>query len=131
MNSVVHFEIMADDPRRAMAFYREVFGWRFEDYAEYTGSPYWGVITRPEGEPGINGGLLVRSGKPAAAGAATNAFVCTVQVEDFDLTAANILKAGGSIQLPKYALSGMAWQGYFADTEGNLFGLHQADTQAQ
>ena len=29
--------------------------------------------------------------------------------------------------LPKMALEGMAWQGYFLDTEGNTFGLHQPD----
>ena len=131
MDSVVHFEIMTDNPARAMAFYGEVFGWRFEDYAAYTGSPYWGIITRPEEEPGINGGLMQRAGAKAAAGAAPNAFVCTIQAESFDLTAEKILKAGGSVQMSKYALTGMAWQGYFADTEGNLFGLHQADTQAQ
>jgi hypothetical protein len=27
--------------------------------------------------------------------------------------------------LPKMDLGGMAWQGYFLDTEGNTFGLHQ------
>ena len=28
------------------------------------------------------------------------------------------------------ALAGMAWQGYFTDTEGNVFGLHQPDPHA-
>ncbi len=26
---------------------------------------------------------------------------------------------------------GMAWQGYFLDTEGNTFGLHQLDKNAK
>ena len=27
---IVHFEIPADDPARAMAFYRSAFGWSFD-----------------------------------------------------------------------------------------------------
>ena len=38
---------------------------------------------------------------------------------------------GGSVALPKYALPGMAWQGYFHDTENNVFGLHQPDPEAR
>ncbi len=32
--------------------------------------------------------------------------------------------------LPKVALPGMARQGYFVDTEGNTFGIHQTDENA-
>jgi len=55
----------------------------------------------------------------------TNAFVCTIQVEDYDAIEKKILSAGGKAALPKMNLGGMAWQGYFLDTEGNTFGLHQ------
>jgi predicted enzyme related to lactoylglutathione lyase len=41
------------------------------------------------------------------------------------------LAEGGTIAQPKFALIGMAWQGYFLDTEGNTFGLHQADSKAK
>ncbi len=51
-------------------------------------------------------------------------------VEDFDATAAVIESAGGRVALPKVALPGMAWQGYFVDTEGNTFGIHQPDENA-
>ena len=62
MNRVVHFEIQADDIMRARDFYERVFSWQFVDYSDYTGSPYWGILTAPEGstELGINGGLLQR-----------------------------------------------------------------------
>lgn len=56
--------------------------------------------------------------------------VLTMGVEDHDATAAGILAAGGTEALPKYALPGMAWQGYFLDPEGNVFGIHQPDPQA-
>jgi predicted enzyme related to lactoylglutathione lyase len=131
MSRVVHFEIQADDIDRAQTFYAAVFPeWEWQDWSAVTGSPYWGVITGPEGEPGINGALQLRAGAAPEAGSAANAFVATIQVDDFDTTAARVLDAGGSVALPKMALTGMAWQGYFLDTEGNTFGLHQTDPDA-
>ena len=131
MSRVVHFEIQADDVERAKAFYGAVFGWEFQDYGEFTGSPYWGVITGPEDEPGINGGLLQRPAPAPGPGQGTNGFVCTMQVEDYDATEKKILDGGGTVALPKMALTGMAWQGYYLDTEGNTFGIHQPDPEAR
>ena len=130
MGRPVHFEIQADDLERAKAFYAAVFGWTYEDYSELTGTPYFGVVTGAEGEPGINGGLLQRPAPAPAPEQGTNAFVCTMGVADYDATERKILTAGGQVALPKYALPGMAWQGYYLDTEGNTFGIHQPDDQA-
>ena len=44
--------------------------------------------------------------------------------------AETIERAGGTVALPKYALPGMAWQGYFHDTANNVFGIHQPDPNA-
>lgn len=130
MSRVVHFEIQAEDVERAKAFYASVFDWSFEDYSQYTGSPYWGVTTGPQEEPGINGGLLQRPTATPGSGQGTNAFVCTMGVEDYDETEKRILDAGGQVALPKMALPGMAWQGYYLDPEGNTFGIHQPDPNA-
>ena len=130
MSRPVHFEIQADDLERAKTFYTDVFGWTFEDYGQFTGSPYWGIVTGPEDTPGINGGLLLRPAPAPGAAQGTNAAVLTMGVEDFDATAAKIEAAGGQVALPKMALTGMAWQGYFIDTEGNTFGIHQPDAKA-
>jgi hypothetical protein len=131
MPRVVHFEIQADDLDRAKSFYAAAFGWTFEDYSHVTGSPYFGVIAGAEGEPGIDGGLLPRPAATPPPQSGTNAYVCTIGVEDFDETERRILDAGGQVALPKMALPGMAWQGYFLDTEGNTFGVHQPDPQAR
>lgn len=130
-NRVVHFEIHAADPERAMQFYRDVFGWNFPRWMEKP--PYWGIMTASEeaAEPGINGGLLERRGAAPADGAAVNAFVCTVQVDSYDETHGRILGAGGTVAMPKHAIPGMAWQGYYKDTEGNIFGVHQPDANAK
>ncbi len=131
MSRVIHFEIQASDPQRAMAFYCAVFGWTFEDYSQYTGSPYWGVITGPDDAMGINGGLLQRPVDPPAPEQGTNAYVATIGVDDYDVIEAKILDQGGQTALPKMALPGMAWQGYYIDTEGNTFGIHQPDPEAR
>ena len=131
MSRPVHFEIQADDVERAREFYGTVFGWSFEDYSAITGSPYWGVVTGEQSEPGIDGGLLQRPAPAPAPEQGTNAYVCTIGVEDYDTTHEAIEKAGGTVALPKQALPGMAWQGYYLDTEGNTFGVHQPDPEAR
>ena len=130
MSRVVHFEIQADDVERAKTFYASVFDWAFEDYSQFTGAAYWGVVTGPEDQPGINGGLLPRPAPTPGEGQGTNAFVCTVGVVDYDDAERRILDAGGRVALPKMALPGMAWQGYYLDPEGNTFGIHQPDPEA-
>ncbi len=130
MSRVVHFEIQADDVERAKTFYAAVFGWSFDDYSTFTGSTYWGIVTGQEDQPGINGGLLPRPAPTPALGQGTNGFVCTMGVEEYDETERRILDAGGQVALPKMALPGMAWQGYYLDTEGNTFGIHQPDSEA-
>jgi hypothetical protein len=130
MSRVVHFEIQADDPERAKSFYAAAFGWTFEDWGQVTGTAYWGIVTGPQEQAGINGGLVKRPAPAPDLGGGTNAFVCTVQVDDYDGTERRILDAGGKVALPKTAMTGMAWQGYYLDPEGNTFGIHQPDPNA-
>ena len=130
MSSVVHFEIHAEDVQRAVDFYVAAFGWKTEDWSEFTGSPYVGVHTRAEGEPGINGAIMQREGANPQPGSPVLGAVLTVEVEDFDAVADRIEAAGGTVAMPKSPLTGMAWQGYYLDTEGNVFGIHQPDENA-
>jgi len=53
----IYFEIQADDPARAVQFYSQVFGWKFD---EIKGLPiqYWTIETG-----GSRGGLLKRPAK--------------------------------------------------------------------
>lgn len=129
MSRPVHFEIHAADVQRAATFYATVFGWTFEDWSQVAGMPYLGVRTGDDA-PGIDGAIMQRQGEFDGAGQPVNGAVLTMGVADFDATAATILQAGGVEALPKYALPGMAWQGYFMDTDGNVFGIHQPDPQA-
>ena len=131
MGRIIHFEIHVDDMERAKNFYEAVFEWSFEDYSEYAGMPYLGAITGDDQYPGINGALMQRQGPSPAEGQSVNSAACTLGVSDYDETEAKILANGGKVALPKYALPGMAWQGYFLDTENNIFGLHQPDSEAK
>lgn len=130
-NRVMHFEIHAADPERAQAFYAAAFGWTFEKWMDEP--PYWGVITAaPDSEePGINGGMMQRMGEAPHDGAPVNAYTCTVQVADYDAVHERIMAAGGSVALPKQAIPGIAWMGYYKDTEGNIFGINQPDENAR
>ena len=131
MGRVVHFEIHVDDMERAKKFYGEVFGWSFEDWSDYAGMPYFGAVTGEEGQLGINGALIKRQGASPEPHQSVNGFVCTLGVDDYDETEKNILQCGGKVAMPKYALPGMAWQGYYLDSEGNIIGIHQADENAK
>lgn len=127
----MHFEIQVDNVERAIKFYTEVFGWKIEKWGSDQ-MEYWFVMTGEKGttEPGIDGGLLKRPAPAPKPEQGTNAYVCTMVVDNFDDIAQKITNAGGIVALPKYALKGMAWQGYFIDTEGNTFGIHQPDVTA-
>ncbi|MDP9738741.1 UNVERIFIED_ORG: putative enzyme related to lactoylglutathione lyase [Bacillus sp. B2I3] len=131
MGRIVHFEIHVNDMERAKVFYGEVFGWSFQDWSDYAGMPYFGAVTGNENEHGIDGALMQRQSAPPETGQALNAFACTIGVENYDLTEAKIIENGGKLAMPKFALPGMAWQGYYIDPEGNTFGIHQPDANAK
>ncbi len=125
MARVVHFEIHADEPARAKAFYEALFGWTFN---EYMPGFYWLIVTGPDGEPGINGGLVRR--QPGQTGDIIMAFVCTVQVDNLDAHIAKAATLGATVAMPKHAIPGVGWNFYAKDTEGNVFGIHQPDATA-
>jgi len=135
MNRISHFEIQADNPERAAKFYRELFGW---DIKEWIVSGFeaedenrrWLVTIGSETEPSINGGILFRRGPAPGEGQPVNAYVCTISVTDIDESVDKMLKAGGSIALPKAAVTGVGWVVYCKDLEGNIFGMMQEEWSA-
>ncbi len=126
MSRVIHFEIHADDPQRAINFYQTLFDWKMTSWGGET--EYWMIVTGPEDQTGINGGLLRRP--VPLDGRVANAFVCTVDVASLDDSLAVMLANGGQIALEKMAVPGMGWLAYGIDTEGNTFGMMQVDGSA-
>ncbi|MCW2612327.1 MAG: lactoylglutathione lyase family protein [Cryptosporangiaceae bacterium] len=127
MRRPVHFEIHADDPERAVEFYTVVFGWDFQRWGELE---YWVATTGDRGAPGIDGAVLPRRGSAPAVGAPVNAYVCTIDVPDLTATIEAATRRGAEVRLPRFAVPGVGWQAYLADTEGNLIGVLQADSAA-
>lgn len=129
MSRVIHFEIHTDDPERAVGFYSNLLGWQFHKWDGPM--PYWLITTGPDGQPGINGGLMRRMGPPPADGQPVNAFPCTTAVTDLDDKIAAVTRLGGQIALPKMPVPGVGWLAYAKDTEGNIFGMMQNDPAAR
>lgn len=122
MPRVVHFEISADEPERALNFYKEVFGW---ESRRWDGPmPYWLLNTGASDEPGINGGVCKRSESPVNC-------INSIKVESVDEYIARIEAHGGTVVAPKTTLPKVGYLAYCQDTEGNIFGIMQEDEAAQ
>ena len=122
MDSIVHFEIPARDPKRASAFYSKAFGWQIDQYPDFE---YWSLGTtasdnRVPTSPGaINGGM----GKKGAT--APEHVTVTIGVADIDATLESVKKLGGKTVTKKTSIGDMGFSAYFQDTEGNIIGLYQ------
>ncbi|MDE2588127.1 MAG: VOC family protein [Patescibacteria group bacterium] len=125
MSTISYFEIQAEDSTRAREFYSEVFGWEFV-LDKTIPVEYWRIEMA-----GIYGGLLHRAGPTPPMQSGTNAFTCSMQVTHFDETAKKIMEHGGMVALEKFAVVGKCWQGYFLDTEKNVFGIFEVDEHAK
>ena len=99
-NSIVHFEIPADDVPRAKKFYEKALGWKISDPWKMN---YFVVETKQKGEEGINGGLMQRKnpGQP---------FMNYISVDSIDASCKKVEKAGGVVALPKMEIA-RAWAG--------------------
>ena len=122
-NSVVHFEIPADDVGRAQGFYRDAFGWEVNEMPEMS---YTTLGTTPTGENGmpsepgaINGGMFAREDDIATP-------VITIDVDDIDASLGTIEQLGGKTVRAREAVGDMGFAAYFTDSEGNLMGLWQS-----
>jgi uncharacterized protein len=117
MPRVVHFEISADEPERAIQFYQQVFGWQI---SKWDGPhDYWLIKTGEDDEPGINGALMNR---PDPRASTTNS-IYVPSVDDF---VAKITENGGKVVVPKMEIPGVGYIAYCLDTEGNLFGVFES-----
>jgi predicted enzyme related to lactoylglutathione lyase/uncharacterized protein YndB with AHSA1/START domain len=112
MSKVIHFEIPADDPERAMKFYKDVFGWEIEKWEQ---GDYWLVSTGPDEEPGINGAIMPRESGDMVRN--------TISVDSYEEFAEKIEGQGGKMLTEKMTIPGMGFNGLFQDTEGNMFGI--------
>ena len=121
MPKIIHFEISADDPKRASAFYESVFDWRINKWEGPV--DYWLVSTDDRDQTSINGAIRQRMRNETT--------VNTVEVPSIDEFTQRVVSAGGRIVVAKSVVPGVGYHAYCADTEGNLFGIMQQDPSAQ
>jgi predicted enzyme related to lactoylglutathione lyase len=118
MGRLSHFEITADDPERAAAFYKKAFGWEFNDW----GGPvkYLLATTGPKDQVGIDGAIMERhpSKQPV---------INTISVETWEAGAKAVKDAGGTLLMDKTPVPGQGYFAYCTDTEGNVFGIFEAN----
>jgi len=118
--SIAWFEIPADNPERAKAFYSNLFGWKINPFPG--SSDYWHIDTG--GADDTPDGALKKRKHPQ------EPVVNYVSVDSADRFADKIVKLGGKISMAKTAVPQM---GYFAvcrDTGDNAFGIWESDPAA-
>jgi len=122
MPRVIHFEICADDPDRAVKFYAEALGWKI---GKWEGPlEYWLIRTgEEEGEPGIDGAIMGREDDWTT--------INTISVPSLDEYRQRVEKTGGKVVSPKQTVPGVGYHSYCLDTEGNVFGILEEDLSAQ
>lgn len=120
MSKIIHFEIPADDPERAVGFYRNVLGWVSSRFDEF---PYWLVTAGDEAEPGADGAISGRDPVHQAP-------VVVASVDDIDAALDRVTAHGGAVLQAKLPVPGVGWSAYFVDPEGNTMGLFQDDPAA-
>jgi len=117
MSRVIHFELAADDPERAIQFYSNVFGWKIN---KWEGQDYWLATTGDSGAPGISGAIMPRDPQRPPV-------VNTIGVDSLDDSVAKVAANGGKVLEPKMPIPSVGYFAYCLDSEGNPFGLMQSD----
>lgn len=119
-NTIVHFEIPAEDVERLRKFYSKLFGWKIEK-AEGP-MDYWLIQTVPVDEqgrpkfPGINGGMMKKQNPE-------HKFTYYVLVESVDEYCKKIEELGGKVIVPKMEVPNIGWWAMAIDPEGNHFAI--------
>jgi hypothetical protein len=114
---MVHVEIPAGDTAAAKEFWGSLFGWQFQ---EYPGAPTEYHMARFSETTG--GAIYGSDGTPSTPR-------LYFDVDDINAANARVVELGGEAG-DAMPVPGMGWFSHFKDTEGNDFGLWQADPNA-
>lgn len=120
MPRVILFQNGYKDPERAIAFYSNLFEWKFDEPRW----DYWPLTTGPDGEHGINGGFG-RSKFDNQLGTRV-----VIEVPDIDAYIEKAVQNGAKVVMGKMTFDGF-YLAYMQDPEGVGFGLLQPDPAAK
>lgn len=129
-NSVVHFEIYADDPEKLGKFYASLFDWSIDPIPGMDYRYIKTVETDAKGMPtqagGINGGMMKRP-----AGYEDRAFMNYVNVDSIEESVARAEKLGAKVMKGKTPIPGIGWFAMLTDPQGNFFAIWKMDPKAK
>lgn len=126
MNSVVHFELPAEDRNRMAGFYAQAFGWQTQMLGEDMGNYVLATTTEtdqngmPKNPGAINGGFYPKN---EAMPAQYPSLV--IGVDDINESMKNIRDAGGEVLGEPTEIPGYGMYVSFFDTEGNRVSIMQ------
>lgn len=124
MNSVVHFEMPAEDKQRVIRFYSSVFGWNMQQLGPEMGDYILAgtaevdedrMIKRPGA---INGGFFAKTRDNAHPS-------LTIAVEDIKAHIEKVKRGGGTVLGEPVEIPGIGLYVSIIDTEGNRVSMLQ------
>ena len=122
MATIVHFDVPADDIKRAKQFYEDLFDWKIEKVPGPM--EYYNIFTMDDdGKPGVGGGMGSR-------GAPDQRIINYIGVNDINEYLEKVTDLGGTILMPKTTIPGFGYLATFQDLEGNAIGLWETDETA-
>jgi predicted enzyme related to lactoylglutathione lyase len=115
---VTYVEINSPDLNRSAAFFADVFAWQLRPFAD----PDYLVAPAGDG-PGIDTGLMASAdGAPRS--------VPIIRVPSLDQIRPSVERAGGTVVVEPFTISGVGRGCYVVDPAGVLIGLHEYDPGA-
>ena len=126
-NTIVHFEIPADNIKELSKFYSSLFDWKII-HTPVEGMDYWIIQTVPTDDngmvlrPGVNGGMFARQPEQKRINP-----VNYITVENIDEHIQKVTNLGGKILIPKQQVPTVGYIALAIDPEGNQFGLLQPE----
>ena len=130
MNSVVHFEVTADDTKRAKKFYGTVFDWKFNEMGGEYGNYIMAYTAKTDKEGmiqrkgAINGGIMPKD-KTA------KQTMLTVAITNLKKTLKKVKSNGGKVISETVEIPNVGLYSRIQDTEGNVVSLMEPTKEWQ
>jgi predicted enzyme related to lactoylglutathione lyase len=121
-----YFDFTVQNLDEARRFFESVLGWRFEKFP--MPYEYYRITAGSPDEPGIDGGVGEIKDAPHSKGQPLTQV--TITVPNLDECLVRAKEAGGNILEPKIAIPGIGWYATCTEPGGLIFGVIQADPDA-
>ena len=119
-----YFDLTVSNLDEARRFFSAVLGWKFTEFAP----GYLRISAGPDDEPGIDGGMAALDSTPIAEKPMT---VAVVPVADLDRQVELVEVNGGTVLERRVTIPGIGWFSSCTEPGGLVFGMMQADPDAQ